>query len=102
MQGAYVWVIDGIDAKGNGTARIQPVKVALAEGQLTILDSGIRAGQGVVVDGADRLRPGQAVTATMAPRRADQAGGPFTAMQPAAQAGAGKPNHEEQDKRVRQ
>jgi hypothetical protein len=101
MQGAYVWVIDGVDAKGNGTARIQPVRVALAEGQVTILDSGIKPCQGVVVDGADRLRPGQAVTATMAPRRSDQGGGPLTAPQPAAQARAGKPN-DEHDKRMPQ
>jgi len=105
MQGAYVWVIDGVDSKGNGTARIQPVKVALAEGQVTILDSGIQPGQGVVVDGADRLRPGQAVTVTMAPHRSDQAGGPFAATQPTAQpwpqAAARKPNRQ-QDKRVRQ
>ena len=32
------------------------MKVALAEGQLTILDSGLQPGQNVVVDGADRLR----------------------------------------------
>ena len=36
---------------------MQPVKVALAEGQVTILDSGLKPGQKVVVDGADRLRP---------------------------------------------
>ena len=38
---------------------MQPVKVALAEGQMTILDGGVRRAQEVVVDGADRLRPGQ-------------------------------------------
>jgi len=29
---------------------------------VTILDGGLQAGQNVVVDGADRLRPGQIVT----------------------------------------
>jgi multidrug efflux system membrane fusion protein len=61
-QGAYVWVVDGDPAKKSSTARIQPVKIALAEGQVTILDSGLEAGQPVVVDGADRLRAGQIVT----------------------------------------
>ena len=57
MQGAFVWVIDN-DDKGKQVANMQPVKVALAEGQATILDSGVTAGDKVVVDGADRLRPG--------------------------------------------
>lgn len=61
-QGSYVWVVDTDAAKKTSTARMQPVKVALAEGQVTILDSGIEAGQNVVVDGADRLRAGQIVT----------------------------------------
>jgi len=61
-QGSYVWVVDTDAAKRTSTARMQPVKVALAEGQVTILDSGIEPGQNVVVDGADRLRSGQIVT----------------------------------------
>jgi len=64
IQGAFVWVIDSTAANGAGTARVQPVKVALAEGQFTILDGGLQPGQNVVVDGADRLRAGQAVIAT--------------------------------------
>ena len=43
-QGSYVWVVDHADAQGNGTARIQPVKVALAEGQVTILDERSASG----------------------------------------------------------
>ena len=59
---------------------MQPVKIALAEGQLTILDSGVQPGQKVVVDGADRLRAGQIVTASVgqaaaAARHAGQAAG---------------------------
>jgi multidrug efflux system membrane fusion protein len=64
IQGAFVWVIDSTAANGAGTARVQPVKVALSEGQFTILDGGLQPGQNVVVDGADRLRAGQAVIAT--------------------------------------
>jgi multidrug efflux system membrane fusion protein len=99
-QGAYVWVVDNADAKGNGTARIQLVKVALAEGQATILDSGLNAGQLVVVDGADRLRNGQPVVATVARKRgqetgagqsaAGQGGGiPAASSSPSAAAGSG-------------
>jgi multidrug efflux system membrane fusion protein len=71
-QGTFVWAIDGTGPKGAGTARIQPVKVALTEGVNTILDGGVTAGQDVVVDGADRLRSGQAVTATVARPQAAQ------------------------------
>ncbi|MGA3080057.1 MAG: efflux RND transporter periplasmic adaptor subunit [Terracidiphilus sp.] len=60
-QGSYVWVVDTDSAKKTSTARIQNVKIALAEGQMTILDSGLQAGQQVVIDGADRLKPGQPV-----------------------------------------
>jgi multidrug efflux system membrane fusion protein len=75
-QGPYVWVIDNDPAKKSSTARIQNVKIALAEGQVTILDSGLAAGQQVVVDGADRLRAGQVVTVSAARQRAGgQAGG---------------------------
>jgi multidrug efflux system membrane fusion protein len=59
-QGSFVWVISS-DAKGVTSAKIQPVKVALAEGQVSILDSGLEAGQQVVVDGADRLSAGKVV-----------------------------------------
>jgi multidrug efflux system membrane fusion protein len=61
LQGAYVWTVDS-DASGKTTSKIQPVKVALAEGQVTVVDHGLEQGQKVVVDGADRLRPGQLVT----------------------------------------
>lgn len=71
--GQYVWVID-TDAKGASTARRQPVKVALAEGQLTILDSGPKPGEKIVVDGADRLKAGQAVTVTVQRQHSQQAG----------------------------
>jgi multidrug efflux system membrane fusion protein len=103
MQGSYVWAVD-TDAKGAATARIQPVKVALAEGQFTIIDTGLQAGQNVVVDGADRLRPGALVTASKARQSSagqgsgqgsGAASGPFAAPGAAphggAQPGAGAP-----------
>ena len=109
LQGSYVWTVD-TDAKGVSTARIQPVKVALAEGQVTILDSGLQPGENVVVDGAERLRPGQIVTVSTARQQTrqgagGQSGGPFAApnaaAQPAAQPGAGKDTGKH-DKRERQ
>ncbi len=88
-QGSYVWVVDHADAQGNGTARIQPVKVALAEGQVTILDEGLQAGQNVVVDGADRLRPGQSVIASLAKQHGGQGTGQGAKGQGAGQSGGG-------------
>ena len=61
---------------------MQPVKVALAEGQVTILDSGLKPGQKVVVDGADRLRAGQPVTVSAARQQSRRQAG--RAQQPAA------------------
>jgi multidrug efflux system membrane fusion protein len=91
LQGSYVWVVDHADAQGNGTAKIQPVKVALAEGQVTILDEGLQPGQKVVVDGADRLRPGQNVTASQARQRGGQGAGQGAKGQGAGQSGGGPP-----------
>ena len=45
------------------------MKIALAQGQVTILDSGPSKGDKVVVDGADRLRQGGQVTVTQARQR---------------------------------
>jgi multidrug efflux system membrane fusion protein len=96
LQGSFVWTTN-TDASGKVTAGIQPVKVVLAEGQVTIVDSGLARGQQVVVDGSDRLRPGQLVTVSASRQRAGQggdgsapAGGPFapaTAAPPGGSAG---------------
>ncbi len=61
----FVWIIND-DGKGGQVSQMQPVNVALAEGQVTILDSGPAPGAKVVVDGADRLRPDQPVTVSLA------------------------------------
>jgi multidrug efflux system membrane fusion protein len=73
IEGPFVWIVDSVSpvdhstaAGKSGTARVQPVKVALSEGVFTILESGLKPGQNVVVDGADRLRAGQPVIATAA------------------------------------
>ena len=78
----FVWTVNS-DGKGGQVAQMQPVNVALAEGQSTILDSGPAPGAQIVVDGAERLRPDQPVTTSSAHQR--QAGGP----QGAQPAGAG-------------
>jgi len=64
----FVWTVDS-DGKGGQVAKMQPIKVALAEGQNTILDSGPAPGTQVVVDGAERLRPDQPVTTSAGRQR---------------------------------
>lgn len=66
VDGSYVWAADA-DSQGTDTVKMQPVKVALTQGQVTILEGGLERGDRVVVDGADRLRPGARVIATDAP-----------------------------------
>jgi len=82
----FVWLVD-TDSSGKQVAKMQPVKVALAEGQLTILDSGPEAGAKVVVDGADRLRPEQQVTVEAARPRTNQGAGQSEAPLPGQGAG---------------
>jgi len=65
-QGSFVWVVQ----PGN-TVKMAPVKVGLAEGQVTILESGPSAGAMVVVDGADRLRQDAAVVVSAKRAAAD-------------------------------
>jgi multidrug efflux system membrane fusion protein len=99
LQGSYVWVID-TDANGVATSRIQPVKVALAEGEVTIVDSGLEAGQNVVVDGADRLQAGKKVIVSAARQRGGKGGSQPGSKSPGAGAasgkGAGQPEKKEQ------
>ena len=74
LQGSFVWAAI-TDAKGVTTASIRPVKIALVQGQVTILDSGISQGDKVVVDGADRLRQGAQVVASQARQRSGAGAG---------------------------
>ena len=96
LQGTFVWTID-TDAKGATTAKIQPVKVALAQGQVTILDSGAVAGEKVVVDGADRLRQGSAVIVSQGRSGAGGHSAAHGGLEGAAQdSSTGKRQHKEQ------
>jgi len=88
----FVWVIAD-DGKGGQVSQMQPVKVALAEGQQTILDSGPPPGAKIVIDGADRLRSGQPVSVAAARQHQNQAAGQTpsqTSGQPAG-SGTGQP-----------
>lgn len=87
----FVWLVEA-DSSGKQIAKMQPVKVALAEGQSTILDSGLEAGAKVVVDGADRLRPEQQVTVEAARQRTNQGAGQGTAPLP-GQGSSGAAGH---------
>jgi multidrug efflux system membrane fusion protein len=74
MQGTFVWVVEA-DGKGQMVARNQLVNVEMVEGQLSILRSGLTAGQKVVVDGADKLRQGQIVLVGAARQKGGQGQG---------------------------
>ncbi len=69
-QGTYVYTVK------NGKANLQPVKVDLTQGNISLISSGISEGDQVVVDGQDRLQSGAAVdTHTNAPTGGNGAGG---------------------------
>jgi multidrug efflux system membrane fusion protein len=54
--GTYVYVADA-----NKTVSARPVKLGPTEGDLTAVESGVKPGELVVVDGADKLREGAKV-----------------------------------------
>jgi multidrug efflux system membrane fusion protein len=54
-QGAYVYTVK------NGVANLQPVKVDMTQGNITLIASGVAEGDQVVVDGQDRLQSGAKV-----------------------------------------
>jgi multidrug efflux system membrane fusion protein len=61
-QGMFVYV-----AKDDGTVTVRPVKVGPSDGPLTAIDSGVQAGERVVVDGVDRLREGAKIETAQRP-----------------------------------
>jgi len=88
LQGSFVWVVNTGD-KGAATASMAPVKIALAQGQMTILDSGVTPGQKIVVDGADRLRTGAQVLVSQARQSGGAPGAGGSGGQGGGHAGAG-------------
>ena len=92
-QGTFVWVIvpDPKDAT-KFIVRRKSVKIALAEGQQTILDSGVEPTEKVVVDGTDRLKDEAPVTINVPKQRSAGSGStstPGAGNTPAA--GSGNP-----------
>jgi multidrug efflux system membrane fusion protein len=56
QQGQFVFVIKG------DTAEVRPVQIAWTDGDITVLQSGVAAGDKVVTDGQLRLTPGAKVS----------------------------------------
>jgi multidrug efflux system membrane fusion protein len=56
-QGNFVYVV-----KENSTVEMRLVEVLVSQGDQTALKSGISAGETVVTDGIERLKPGAAIT----------------------------------------
>jgi multidrug efflux system membrane fusion protein len=56
-RGAFVYVV-----KPDRSVAVRPVTVGVADGDDVAIDAGLTVGEPVVVDGADRLRDGAAVT----------------------------------------
>ncbi|HEX9011118.1 MAG TPA: MdtA/MuxA family multidrug efflux RND transporter periplasmic adaptor subunit [Holophagaceae bacterium] len=56
-QGAYVYVV-----KADGTVDMRIVEIQATEGDDTALKAGLRAGEVVVTDGLEKLRPGSKVS----------------------------------------
>ena len=63
QQGTYVYTIDS-----TGSAKQQPVQISRTVDSLSVISSGLKEGQRVVVDGQSRLIPGSKVTIKGAPR----------------------------------
>jgi multidrug efflux system membrane fusion protein len=80
-QGVYAYVI-----RTGNTAQMAPIKVspANAGGPMALIESGLSAGDQVVIDGQLKLRPGVSVKATVAPPPATSAAPAATAAAPPA------------------
>ncbi|MCX5658614.1 MAG: MdtA/MuxA family multidrug efflux RND transporter periplasmic adaptor subunit [Planctomycetota bacterium] len=81
-QAKFVYVVDAED-----TVSMQPVKEGPAEGEFTVIEEGLRAGQEVVTDGADKLIPGMKIVRQSAATQA--------ATQSGAGAGTGGRRHKD-------
>jgi multidrug efflux system membrane fusion protein len=56
----------------DGKAIMRPLKVALTQGAVSVIDSGVRPGETVVIDGQMTLKPGSRVRARQLPQAAPQ------------------------------
>ncbi len=75
--GAYVYLINA-----DNTVSVRPIKVGPTEGPMTAVNSGLAAGQRVVVDGTDRLRDGAHVIVPAANGAAGAAQSPGHSQKP--------------------
>ena len=79
-QGTYVYTVK------NGSANLQPVKVDMTQGNISLIASGVAEGDQVVVDGQDRLQSGAKVeaheVATGGPSNGGGPGRPDSASRP--------------------
>jgi multidrug efflux system membrane fusion protein len=57
VQDSFVYVIDS-----NNAAEVRPVQVDFTEGNVSVIAQGLKEGEQVVVDGADKLQSGAAVS----------------------------------------
>jgi membrane fusion protein, multidrug efflux system len=55
--GTYVYVVNS-----DSTVSVRPIKIGPTDGPMTAVNSGLSAGERVVIDGTDRLRDGARVT----------------------------------------
>lgn len=65
-QGTFTYVVDS-----NNTVKMQPVQVALTQGNVAVIASGLQGGDRVVTDGQEKLQAGSKVT----PQAPQQQGG---------------------------
>jgi len=55
-QGTYVYAL-----KEDNTVESRPIKLALTEGLIAVIDTGVKPGEQVVTDGQEKLQPGSRV-----------------------------------------
>jgi multidrug efflux system membrane fusion protein len=56
-QGTFVYLVDN-----NNTVQVRPVQLALTQGNIVVIASGLQAGERVVTDGQEKLQEGSRVT----------------------------------------
>jgi multidrug efflux system membrane fusion protein len=75
--GPFVYAVDS-----NNQAEVRPVQVDFTEGNVSVISQGLRAGEQVVVDGADKLQKGAAVRPQPANAARSQAGNSYPGSAP--------------------
>jgi multidrug efflux system membrane fusion protein len=77
QQGSYVYVV-----KSDNTVTVKPIGIGPTDGSMTAVNTGLAAGDQVVIDGADRLREGLHVNvSTLDGKPPGGAGGPAAGSQ---------------------